>query len=173
MAMKMAVLITLHFALNKVFSDAYIENPTFVGDLCSSLLHEATSRPDMSLSEKQQKKADLWCGLAELLTARHRLLLSACETDVLLKIYKQQLELMELDPCHAHLRIVPFDHSAKLSISRDIDQIMASVIMGEREDASLDRYIPPESFLAIHELDIDRVGSFRFHSRKDVSEVRI
>ena len=76
----------------------------------------------------------------QLVSLRHHLLLTCSESETLTHLYKQQLASLDLEECHAHLRCVPFDLSARLPGNKDLDYFMAQAREGRSSDSRLDRW---------------------------------
>ena len=156
----------------QLFSEAYIEHPGFVSELCAHMDQDMMADDNLSHSEKLPKRVDVWCRCLEGVSLRHRLLLAAQETEVAYRTYRSQLEVLEQDSCHAHLRTTDFDHLAKLTVTRDLNELVKAAIDSKQDEASLDRYTPAENCLGIHELDSSHIGKFSFQTRNETLQVR-
>ena len=156
----------------QLFSEAYIEHPGFVSELCAHMDRDVMADDNLSHSEKLPKRVDVWCRCLEGVSLRHRLLLAAQETEVAYKVYRSQLEILEKDSCHAHLRTADFDHLAKLTVTRDLNELIKAATNSKQDEASLDRYTPAENCLGIHELDSSHIGKFSFQTRNETLQVR-
>ena len=132
---------------------------------------EVVADSNLSQSEKLPRQVDVWCRCLEGVSLRHRLLLAAQETEVAYRVYHSQLVALDQDGCHAHVRMTDFDHSAKLTVTHDLDELMKAAISGKQDEASLDRYTPAENCLGIHELDSSHIGKFSFQTRNDTLQV--
>ena len=157
----------------QVFSEAFIEHPCFVGDLCKQSAQEASSEEELTPSERQARMLESGCNCLELILLRHRLLLAAQKTEFLSKVYKSQLVCFKEDTYHAHLRLVPFDHSAKLAIPKDVAKVMELALSDKQDEASLDRFTPSESCLTIEEVSLNMMTNTSFQTSGDVMKVRM
>lgn len=143
-----------------------------MSELCAHMDQEVMADDNLSLSEKLHKRVDVWCRCLEGVSLRHRLLLAAQETEEAYQVYRSQLEILEQDSCHGHLRMAEFDHLAKLNVTHDLNKIVEAATNGKQDEASLDRYTPAENCLGIHELDASHIGRFSFQSRTETLQVR-
>ena len=157
----------------QVFSEAFIEHPCFVGDLCKRSAQEASFEEELTPSERQARMLESGCNCLELILLRHRLLLAAQKTEFLSKVYKSQLVCFKEDTYHAHLRLVPFDHSAKLAIPKDVAKVMELALSDKQDEASLDRFTPGESCLTIEEVSLNMMTNTSFQTSGDVMKVRM
>ena len=76
----------------------------------------------------------------QLVSLRHHLLLACSESETLTRLYKQQLGSLNLEECHAYLRCVPFDLSARLPVNKDVDHFVTQAQEGKSSDSRLDRW---------------------------------
>ena len=155
----------------QLFSEAYVEHPGFVSELCAHMDQEVVANSNLSQTEKLPQQVDVWCRCLEGVSLRHRLLLVAQETEVAYRVYHSQLAVLDQDGCHAHMRMTDFDPSAKLTVTRDLNELVKAALSDKQDEASLDRYTPTENCLGIHELDSSHIGKFTFQTRSETLQV--
>jgi hypothetical protein len=155
----------------KVFCEAFVEHPRFMSDLCKRAIQDAASDEDLTASEQQVRMVETGCNCLELVLLRHRLVLAAQKMETQIRVYKSQLLSFNEDTYHAHVRLVPFDHSAKLAISKDLDKVMELSLSEKQDEANLDRFTPVENCLSIQELSTDVLSNISFQTSGDMAKI--
>jgi len=157
-----------------LFTDVCAEDPYLLGKVCVAFGNrQSAARGDEGSNPKEQKQQRLqaWCNVLQLASLRHHLLLACSESETLARLYKQQLASLNLEECHAYLRCVPFDLSARLPANKDLDHFVTQAREGKSSDSRLDRYTPMRLHLAVHELDEKHVGTFSFRSEEAIMKI--
>lgn len=102
------------------------------------------------------------------------MILTCAETELLTHFYKQQLDALDNEACHAHLRCVPFDLSLRLPADKGLDYFVTkSKEEGNGDNSRLDRYAPLGLRLAVSELDEKHIGVFSFRTREEIKKVTL
>ena len=99
------------------------------------------------------------------------MILTCAETELLTRLYKQQLNSLDNEACHAHLRCVPFDLSLRLQTDKSLDYFVTK--SRSTDDSRLDRYAPLGLRLAVSELDEKHLGLFSFRTRDGIEKVHV
>ena len=141
-----------------LFGDGYAEDPKLMVEVLHTVVHNA----ELGATRKSQKDRHMdvinaCANILELLTSRLRLIDAACETEVLSKIYRRQAREMGYEECHLFLRFVQFEF-ANFKEKLRTPPIFITAVQEDGDDTSVDRYIPNNLYLAIHELDESNVG---------------
>ncbi|XP_028417505.1 uncharacterized protein LOC114541907 [Dendronephthya gigantea] len=153
-----------------LFSEVFVEDPLFVCEVGQSQLSalESKSAGRRSVKERQQSLISTWCDLLEVLTLRHRLITSAHETEVLMKVYKRKCKEFGFDEHHAYLRAVSFD-LAQLKPEAELYRISIDTVLDD--DGRIDRYTPGSLPLAIQEIDEKYAGTVNFRTREGLLQL--
>lgn len=106
-----------------------------------------------------------------MVTLRHRLIVAAMETETLAKIYRHLAVEMGLEEYHMYLRYVQFDF-AKFKENADQSPPMFVSELNP-DDPQIDKYIPANLYLAIHELEEGQIGRFSFKTKENLQQVRL
>jgi hypothetical protein len=104
-----------------------------------------------------------------MVTLRHRLLISAMETEVLAKLYKSQAVEMGFEEFHMYLRYVQFDFAKYKENAGNAPPVFVSDL--NQDDAQLDRFIPVSLPLAINEIEEGQIGRFSFKAKENIQQV--
>ena len=109
-------------------------------------------------TKKEQSEAvqNLSVKLLETITGRHRLINAALETEVLTKIYKKQADEMGFEEYHLFMRSVQFEYAKYKDNAGQPPPVFINEI--NSEDTSIDRYVPNNLCLAMHEIEETQIG---------------
>ena len=139
----------------QLFTGVYVEDPFAMSRLCGQLSREAGARAEEEHLPPQEHQLQCWAGVLQvcamcstccacpsspqqLISLRHHLLLTCAECQVLVTVYKTQLEQLDQEPCHAHLRCVPFDYNLRLPASKSL-QFFVEQAKEAKSSSRLDR----------------------------------
>ena len=86
------------------------------------------------------------------------------------QLYRKLAVSMGYDECHLFLRFVQFEFAAFNETAGKPPPVFITAV-NEDDSINLDRYVPNQLYLAIHEVDESHVGRFSFRNRDGVKQV--
>jgi hypothetical protein len=100
---------------------------------------------------------------------RHRLLNASLETEVLAKLYRKHAFEMGFEEFHMYLRYVQFDFAKFKENAGNPPPLFVSEL--NPEESQIDRYIPNNLYLAIHEIEEGQIGRLSFKGKENVQNL--
>ena len=104
-----------------------------------------------------------------MVTLRHRLISASLETEVLAKLYRKQAYEMGFEEFHMYLRYVQFDFAKYKETAGAPPPLFVSEV--NSEESQIDRYIPNNLYLAIHEIEEGQIGRLSFKGKENIQNV--
>lgn len=147
-----------------IFDTFYSDHPSMMGKFAYEILKQV-DEARTTKKEQYEKYMKLNINLLELLTLRYRLIRSACESEILTKIYKQQLDVMSIDHSHLSLRYVQFEFAQPKNLpNNDYENDDESSTIA---DGRLDKITGQQHLLfAAQELDEATIGRISFRQKE-------
>ncbi|CAF1098411.1 unnamed protein product [Rotaria magnacalcarata] len=146
-----------------IFNTFYGDHPTMMGKFAYEILKQV-DETRTTKKEQYEKYMKLQTTLLELLTLRYRLIRSACESEILTKIYKQQLDVMSIDHSHLFLRYVQMEFAQPRNLpntDNDYDNESSNVA-----DGRLDKITGQQHLLfAAQEVDEGTIIRINFRQK--------
>nr|XP_060630159.1 uncharacterized protein LOC132774240 [Anolis sagrei ordinatus] len=153
----------------ELFTEVLVEDPSLVREIAVSALKSvAKEEQNKGNKEKQTLILNIFSRLLELLVLRHRLIEAAMESAQMGRLYKEFAGEMGFDEFHLYLRPVYFEFATH---KEKTDQPAPTFITSlERQDSSVDRYIPSTLMLSIQDID-NQIGKFSFRTRESILQI--
>ncbi|XP_067931806.1 uncharacterized protein [Watersipora subatra] len=151
----------------ELFSGVFIEDPSYLCEVALALVDQQEQQDQRKTKKLRQAQSVATVGkVMELITLRHRMLEAAWETEVLSTLYKKLAVEMGFDECHLYMRFLQFDYAVyKENAGKPPPKHITSI---QDDESAVDRLVPKDMPLAIHELDENGLGRFTFRSREGV-----
>ena len=105
----------------------------------------------------------------KIITLRHRLVNASLETEVLAKLYRKYASEMGFEEFHMYLRYVQFDFAKFKENAGNPPPLFVSEL--NAEESQIDRYIPNNLYLAIHEIEEGQIGRLSFKGKENVQNL--
>ena len=147
-----------------VFNSLFSEHPTMMGQLAYEILKQV-DEARTTKKEQYDKFIKFNSNLLELLSLRFRLICAASESEILTSIYKQQLEVMNIDQSHLFLRFVQFEFAQARNLAHPDDDF--DFEPSQTADGRLDK-ITGQHYLsfAVQELEEGTIGRLNFRQKE-------